>query len=244
MGALMRVHDWSQSPLGPPATWPEGLKIPLRMMLSSRFEMWLGWGPDLHFFYNDAYRPTLGLKHPHALGHPVSEVWKEIYGDVRERFDSVMQRGVSTWDKALLLLLERNGYPEETYHTFSYSPLFGSTGTVDGLMCVVTEETERVINERRLDTLGTLARELIGQRSRDSVATAALNVLGTNRRDFPFSLIYVFDSENSLAGAYADAVAQPLLPVFQAEAMSLFATARIALEQDDLPKGDWAVPPR
>ena len=99
MGALMRAHDWSGFPLGPPAGWPEGLKIPLRMMLSSRFEMWLGWGPDINFFYNDAYRPTLGVKHPAALGRPVREVWAEIYDAVKGRFESVMRDGVTTGTK-------------------------------------------------------------------------------------------------------------------------------------------------
>src|ERR1700761_3800271 len=141
MGAVMRAHDWSQFPLGTPDGWPQGLKIPLRLMLGSRFEMWLGWGPELNFFYNDAYIPTLGIKHPNAIGRPMREVWKEVFADVEDRIDSVMREGKPTWDKGLLLLLERNGYPEETYHTFSYSPLFGDSDAVEGLMCVVTEET-------------------------------------------------------------------------------------------------------
>jgi hypothetical protein len=70
VSALMRAHDWASTPLGSPETWPEGLKVPLRMMLQSRFEMWLGWGPDVAFFYNDAYAPTLGVKHPWAICRP------------------------------------------------------------------------------------------------------------------------------------------------------------------------------
>ena len=163
---LMRSHDWAATPLGAPESWPEGLKIPLRMMLTSRFEMWLGWGQDLAFFYNDAYIPTLAIKHPGSLGKPMREVWAEVFYAVEDRIRSVMVDGIATWDKALLLLLERNGYPEETYHTFSYSPLRGNGGATEGLMCVVTEETERVIGERRLDTLRSLADGLIGARRR------------------------------------------------------------------------------
>jgi hypothetical protein len=107
---LMRAHHWAATPLGSPQHWPEGLKIPLRMMLTSRFEMWLGWGPDIAFFYNDAYVPTLGSKHPDALGRPLREVWREVFADVEDRVRSVMVDGVATWDKALLLLLARNGY--------------------------------------------------------------------------------------------------------------------------------------
>jgi len=127
MSAMMRSFDWTSTALGDPQSWPEGLKVPLRMMLTSRFEMWLGWGPDLFFFYNDAYVPTLGAKHPQALGRPMRLVWKEIFADVEDRITSVMRDNVATWDKALMLLLERNGYPEETYHSFSYSPLRGDS---------------------------------------------------------------------------------------------------------------------
>jgi hypothetical protein len=92
------------------------------MLLSSRYQMWMGWGPDLRFFYNDAYRPTLGAKHPRSLGMPTRELWSEIWGAIGARITHVLTTGEATWDEGLLLLLERNGYPEETYHTFSYSP--------------------------------------------------------------------------------------------------------------------------
>src|SRR5690606_39337669 len=81
MAETMRARGWVDTPLGPPQQWPDALKIPLRMLLTSRFEMWLGWGPDLRFFYNDAYIPTLGIKHPDALGKPFREVWSEVYED-------------------------------------------------------------------------------------------------------------------------------------------------------------------
>ena len=169
MSAAMRSFDWESTPLGAPQCWPEGLKIPVRMMLLSRFEMWLGWGTELTFFYNDAYIPTLGAKHPGALGRPMRRVWNEVFADVEDRITSVMRDSVATWDKALLLVLERNGYKEETYHTFSYSPLRGDTGLTEGLICVVTEETERVIGERRLETLSTLASSLLAIRTREEI---------------------------------------------------------------------------
>lgn len=131
MASLMRQWDWAETPLGDPRTWPEGLKIPLKMLLTSRFEMWLGWGPDLLFFYNDAYIPTLGLKHPTMLGKPFRHVWAEVYDEVADQVARV-RSGEATWNKALLLLLERRGYPEETYHSFSYSPLYGDGDAVEG----------------------------------------------------------------------------------------------------------------
>ena len=196
----MRAHDWAATPLGTPDAWPEGLKVPLRMMLTSRFEMWLGWGADLAFFYNDSYVPTLGTKHPAALGRPMREVWKEIFSAVEDRITSVMRDEVATWDKALMLLLERNGFKEETYHTFSYSPLRGDSGRVEGLMCVVTEETERVISERRLETLRTLATALLPARDRGTVIEGALQALRTNLHDFPFSMVHLFGATEEGAG--------------------------------------------
>ena len=141
----MRAKDWSATPLGPPEFWPEALKVALRILLTSRFEMWLGWGPDIAFFYNDAYRPTLGNKHPRSLAMPAAELWSEIWDDVGPLMRKVYDEGASTWSRAMMLLLERRGFSEETYHTFSYSPLIGDKGEVEGLFCAVSEETDRVI---------------------------------------------------------------------------------------------------
>ncbi|ABD88433.1 PAS domain-containing sensor histidine kinase [Rhodopseudomonas palustris] len=213
LSRLMRSHDWSATPLGPPETWPQGLKIPLRMMLTSRFEMWLGWGPDLAFFYNDAYVPTLGSKHPAALGRPMREVWREVFEAVKDRVRSVMVDNVATWDKALLLLLERNGYPEETYHTFSYSPLRGDTGVTEGLMCVVSEETERVISERRLNTLRALADGLLNTRTAEGVINEIRAAVLLDRKDFPFGLVYLRDHAGGWSGQPCSLDAGALLTV-------------------------------
>ncbi|MBL8301231.1 MAG: hybrid sensor histidine kinase/response regulator, partial [Ideonella sp.] len=141
MARLMQAHDWAATPLGPPERWPQALKAGVRLLLTSRFEMWLGWGPDIAFFYNDAYRPTLGNKHPRALAMPTRTLWAEIWPEIEPKLRSVYVDGQATWDRALLLLLNRHGYPEETYHTFSYSPLIGDTGRVEGVFCAVTEDT-------------------------------------------------------------------------------------------------------
>lgn len=188
MAQQMRSHDWEATPLGDPQHWPDGLKIPLRMLLTSRFEMWLGWGNDLRFFYNDAYIPTLGIKHPTALARPFHEVWAEVYAEVADQVDRV-RAGEATWNQALLLLLERSGYPEETYHSFSYSPLYDADGAVHGMLCIVNEETERVIGERRLETLRWLGMSLVGATDQAQVVSAVRDVFGANRRDFPFALM-------------------------------------------------------
>jgi signal transduction histidine kinase len=195
MAQLMRAHDWASTPLGPPERWPHALKVALRILLTSKFEMWLGWGPDIHFFYNDAYRPTLGLKHPRSLGTPTRVLWPEIWDDIKDRIRTVYERGEATWDEALLLLLERSGYPEETYHTFSYSPLIGDSGQVEGMFCAVTEETDRVISERRLGALRELARGLAIADTLSSVLRATSEGLGNATHDLTFSVLYLFDED-------------------------------------------------
>jgi PAS domain S-box-containing protein len=246
MGAAMRAHDWRGSRLGPPISWPTGLKVPLAMMLTSRFEMWLGWGPDLAFFYNDAYIPTLGVKHPNALGRPLREVWKEIFAELEDRVVSVMRDGVATWDKALMLLLERSGYPEETYHTFSYSPLRGDSGAIEGLMCVVSEETERVLSERRLETLRNLASLLVSARTREEIKQGAHAALRTNGKDFPFALVHFFDDAKTPTSAAApDAEIEGIAWPFE-KILDGAAQVRAPLEGlvDHPPRGDWNIAPR
>lgn len=193
LAALTRAREWSDTPLGPVDQWPRSLRTTVHILLTSRYAMWMGWGPELTFLYNDAYGPTLGLKHPWALGTPAREVWAEIWRDIGPRIDTVLSTGEATYDEGLLLFLERSGFPEETYHTFSYSPLIDDDGQVNGMLCVVTEETERVISERRMTTLRNLAAGLASSTAEQDVLSTVAEELGGNARDLPFSLTYLFD---------------------------------------------------
>jgi len=185
LGQLVREFDWTKTPLGAIEDWPQSLKTVVRTLLTSRFAMWMSWGPELTFLYNDDYaRMTLGKKHPWALGKPFREVWTEIWDDLAPRIRQVLDTAEATWDEALLLFLERSGYREETYHTFSYSPLSGDDGEVAGLLCVVTEETDRVIGERRLKTLRSLAGELSKTITEQEVVSCIARCLGENQKDF------------------------------------------------------------
>ncbi len=256
MARLMRAHDWTATPLGPVAGWAASLKVALGLLLTSRFEMWLGWGDDIAFFYNDAYRPTLGSKHPQALGRPVRLVYPEIWDDVKGRMRSVYDDGASTWDRALLLLINRRGFPEETYHTFSYSPLRGDGGAVEGIFCAVSEETERVISERRLASLGALASNLTGAEGELAALRAAARGLLGNDRDLPFSVTYLFDAvgdprvaamthvaEGSELARRAVASRDPLWDV--AAVWRDPQAVEVTLAADiDWPMGAWSVPPR
>ena len=192
MARLVAGWDWSATPLGQLGDWPPSLRTVVRTLLASRFPMWMGTGPELTFIYNDAYRQaTLGPKHPWALGRPAREVWAEIWDDIGPRIEAVLASGEATWDQALQLFLERFGFPEETYHTFSYSPLTDDGGAITGMLCVVSEETTRVIGERRLATLRDLAAALAVAQTEEDTLHAVQTSLAANPHDLPFTLTYL-----------------------------------------------------
>jgi signal transduction histidine kinase len=198
MGDRIRELDWSRTPLGPIHTWPQSLRTVVNILLSSRYAMWMAWGPELTFFYNDAYRPTLGLKHPRALGMRANEVWSEIWPDIGPLIDTVLASGKAEYYEGLLLFLQRSGFPEETYHTFSYSPLSDDGGRISGMLCVVTEETGRLIGERRVATLRDVAAALASTNTEEEVLQALREQLNRNQKDLPFTLTYLFD-QNGVA---------------------------------------------
>jgi signal transduction histidine kinase/DNA-binding response OmpR family regulator len=192
--------DWAATPLGPIESWPQSLQTSVRILVTSRFSMWMAWGPELTFLCNDSYRhDTLGKKYPWALGRPAHEVWAEIWSDIGPRINSVIATGDATWDECLRLFLERSGYVEETYHTFSYSPLTDDDGQIAGMLCVVTEETDRVIGERQMTTLRDLGSGLTLSTSEHDVFDTATRQLGADPWSLPFTLGYVFDAESTVA---------------------------------------------
>ncbi|WP_428532676.1 ATP-binding response regulator [Rhodopila sp.] len=259
MASLIEATDWASSGVGPRPTWPHSLTTVLRMMLTSRYQMWMAWGDDLTFFYNDAYIPTLGVKHPAALGQPTAQVWSEIWPDVGPRIRSVIRTGQATWDEGLMLFLLRSGYAEETYHTFSYSPLPDDDGGIGGMLCVVMEETQRVVGERRLATLRDLASALAGVHSEADVLAAVAAALARNSRDLPFSLIYLPNGDGPGLCLHAAADHMPApdridgpaeLPWPAAEHQAGHHADRPAGDLRDLdavrgvPTGAWDKPPR
>jgi PAS domain S-box-containing protein len=191
MGARMRALDWILTPVGPPAQWPQSLKTIVRVMLDSRYAMWMAWGRELTFFCNDAYAPTLGIKRDTSLGTRSEKVWTEIWSDIGPRINHVLQSGEATWDEGLLLFLERSGFPEETYHTFSYSPVYDDASNIAGMLCVVTEVTERVIGERRLLVLRDLSANASAKQSAEESCVAACAVLARYPFDVPFAGVYL-----------------------------------------------------
>ncbi len=199
MGDRMRRYDWASHPLGTPDAWPQSLKIAIRILLTSRYAMWIGWGAEFYFFCNDAYSPTLGIKKDWALGASARKVWAEIWPDIGPRAESVVATGAATWDESLLLFLERSGFAEETYHTFSYSPLSNDVGGVGGMLCVVTEDTDRVINERRLALGRELASSLGQSKGEPQVFEAIRECLSARPADMPFAAVYLFEDDRKSA---------------------------------------------
>ncbi|GEP06801.1 hypothetical protein MOX02_48390 [Methylobacterium oxalidis] len=149
MGARIRAHDWSASPLGRPETWPQCLRSAVSLMLGSKFPMFVAWGPELGFLYNDTYAEILGDKHPAALGRRFYDVWSEIWPDISPLIDRAMA-GEATWAENLPLVMNRHGYDEQTYFTFSYSPVRDDVGAVGGMFCACTETTGQVTAEEAL----------------------------------------------------------------------------------------------
>ncbi|MFJ9732058.1 SpoIIE family protein phosphatase [Streptomyces sp. NPDC101171] len=258
VGRDLAAVDWAATPLGPPQEWPQSLRTAVSILLSSRFPMWMAWGEQLTFFCNAAYRrDTLGRKYPWALGRPANEVWAEVWGDAGPRIETVLSTGEATWDEGLLLLLERSGYSEETYHTFSYSPLRDDSGAVVGMLCVVTEDTDRVIGERRMATLRDLGSDPSVIRTEREVLAFAGRQLCHNRKDLPFTLTYLFDGDTArLAGTSGIAPGHPVAPavlpvgepggVWPAALLAGGEAAVVPLTGEafaGLPTGDWPEPP-
>ena len=143
VAALMRGHDWSGSPLGPPQTWPQSLRSVVSLLLRSKFPMFVAWGPSLGFLYNDPYAEILGRKHPAAIGRRFEDIWFEIWDDVGPLAKRALA-GEAIYLENLPLTMLRKGYEEHTWFTFSYSPVVDESGDVAGMYCACTETTETV----------------------------------------------------------------------------------------------------
>ncbi|MBX9252790.1 response regulator [Desmonostoc muscorum CCALA 125] len=241
MGARMRELDWSKNPLGPTERWPQSLKTAVRIMLTSRQPMFVWWGEELINLYNDPYKAIIGGKHPEALGQAASHVWREIWDQIGPRAESAMLKNEGTYDEALLLIMERNGYPEETYYTFSYSPVPNDQGDTGGIICANTDDTQRIIGERQLKLLRELATRTADARTFDEACTLSASCLETNRYDLPFAMIYLVDPDQQqvfLAGTCGiepNHIAVPQTVAFDSDTVWPFAEA-IATHQTKLIK--------
>ncbi|MBN8228759.1 response regulator [Corallococcus macrosporus] len=190
MGALMRSIDWTRTPVGAPGTWPQSLRTAVSILLESRFPMYIAWGPRMVQFYNDGYRPVLGAtKHPAAMGHSAQSTFAESWHIIGPMFEGVRQ-GTAVGSEDWMLPLDRNGYLEECYFTYSYSPIRDESGGVGGVLVTLTETTGRVLGERRLRTLRDLAARTGAVKREQDAWREAAAALETNGFDIPFALLY------------------------------------------------------
>jgi PAS domain S-box-containing protein len=201
LGQMIREYDWPGTSLGPIEGWPHSLRTCIRIMLTSRQPIWIGWGKELIKFYNDPYKTIVGGKHPWALGSPASIVWKDIWKDIEPLLRQVMENDEGTYVESQLLIMERNGYPEETYYTFSYTPIPGDDGGTAGMICANTDDTERIISERQLKTLTQLGARLTDSKSSQEIIKETISTLSDNHHDFPFSIFYSFAGNKALFAA-------------------------------------------
>ncbi len=220
MGERLRELDWSSSPLGPPATWPSTLRHTVSMLLLSKAQIVVFWGDRFVTLYNDAYRPVLGIKHPRALGRPGSETWSEIWEhQLRQLLEGVVQTGEAFTARDLLFVLERNAFLEDTYFDVSYDPVRSDAGNVEGVFCIVSETTERVLGERRLALLRDLAAQNATARTEREACELAMRALAA-RPDVAFALAHLGeelqsctpDAQRALAAAPAETIQTLPLP--------------------------------
>jgi PAS domain S-box-containing protein len=198
LGQRIREHNWSNTPLGPVETWPQSLRTCIRIMLTSRQPIWIGWGKELIKFYNDPYKAIVGGKHPWALGKPASVVWKDIWRDIEPMLKQVMEKDEGTYVESQLLIMERNGYPEETYYTFSYTPIPGDDGRTEGMFCANTDDTDKIISERQLKTLTQLGKRLADCRSNKEIIEKTIATLEENPYDFPLAIFRTISDQKAI----------------------------------------------
>jgi signal transduction histidine kinase/ActR/RegA family two-component response regulator len=221
MGARMRDTDWSATPVGAVERWPESLATVVAVCLRSRFPMVVWWGREHYtMFYNDAYIPALGKrKHPGWLGRSGRECWNDIWCTVGPMIDSVFTTGLPTWSEDLQLFLDRDLPREESYFTFSYSAVPSTTGYVDGVFCACFETTQRLVGERQLALMRTLASATGDARTFRDACTLSAESLATDPWDLPFALIYLVDEATStvrLAASSGVEMSQPAVPTVAA----------------------------
>ncbi len=189
-GKLILQRDWSGTPLGPLESWPQCLITSITTALGSRFPTFLFWGPEFTCLYNDGYAAILGEKNPGALGTPLREVWPEAWDSLYGMLKGVMATGAGSWAEDQVYYLRRNGYPEESYFTFSFSRILEEGDKFGGFSCSAIETTAKVIGERRIKTLREIANQSADKATIEEAGRACLAALATNSLDLPFAVLH------------------------------------------------------
>ncbi|MDC0712977.1 ATP-binding protein [Stigmatella sp. ncwal1] len=248
MHARVSAHDWPETSLGPPGSWPPSLRAVIRTLLSSSYPMVLTWGPRFAQFYNDAYSKLIGNKHPAALGEDIRVTMAESWDTLGPMIQKVMATGIANWTPALMLLMERGGYREEAYFSVSHAPAEDDTGAIAGMLAVCSEVTQQVIGDRRLRLLRDLSAKAGEGRGVQKASQEVLAALSASPLDVPFALLYLRAEEGSpvtCAGAVGvawEAATRPW-PLEQSLAGETVRVDDVA-QHLPLPGGPWGDPVR
>ena len=198
MGRLIRATDWSSTPLGSIASWPQSLRTTVNLCLASDLPICIIWGPELVQLYNDGYRVICGEKHPRSMGQNFPECWREAWPVIGAAHDSALA-GNTAFLENQHIFLERHGYVEECFFTFSFSPIRDETGTLAGLFHPVIETTPKMLGERRTRTLRDLASGVMNAKSVADAFTLSVETLSEDALDLPCLLIYRLDESEERA---------------------------------------------
>src|SRR5438093_12803714 len=190
MGKLVRSMEWAKTPLGDISRWPQSLRTTVSLCLASNFPISLAWGPKHIQIYNDGYWPICGAKHPGAMGQDFSECWASAWPVIGEAFERALA-GQTSYLENQRMFLDRNGYLEETFFTFSFSPIRDESGGVGGLFHPVTEQTGKMLSERRTRALRDLAARTANAKTTGDVFALAAQILADCEFDLPFVLFYL-----------------------------------------------------
>jgi signal transduction histidine kinase/DNA-binding response OmpR family regulator len=223
MSELIRSKDWSRTPLGPIEQWPQSLRTTVSLCLASNFPINIIWGPEHTQIYNQGYRVVCGDVHPVALGQDYSVTWASAWPAIGEPFARAMA-GETSYIENQRMFLTRNGYLEETFFTFSHSPIRDEGGGIGGLFHPVTETTPTMLAERRTRALRDLTASLANADDIAGLATLAIETLAPFEYDLPFLLVYALDEAVGtyrLLGHHGVAPASTVSPV----ALAVDATA-------------------
>ncbi len=198
MGRLIRSMDWSKTSLGPVAGWPQSLRTTVSICLASDLPICVIWGPGLVQLYNDGYRVICGDKHPRSMGQNFPDCWKEAWPVIGEAHDSALA-GDTAFLETQHIFLERHGYVEECFFTFSFSPIRDEAGRVGGLFHPVIEMTTKMLGERRTRALRDLAARTSKAKSVSEALALSAQTLAEYDLDLPFVLLYAVDSNGLVA---------------------------------------------
>ena len=192
MGELIRSMDWADTALGPIEFWPHSLRTTVNLCLASNFPINIVWGPGHVQIYNDGYRVVVADKHPAAMGMDYAECWASAWPAIGGPFERAWQ-GETSFLENQRMFLQRNGYLEETFFTFSLSPIRDETGRVAGLFHPVTETTIKMLSERRTRALRDLAEQTSEARTTEEALSRAAKTLKEYQLDLPLVLLYALD---------------------------------------------------